>query len=79
MITPEDDDGVVGETEFVQRLQQAADLCVDVADTGVVAVDQLAGPLVIERFLQAVQLRSPYCDASDRLPAAELLVDAYAE
>ena len=40
VVAPQDDDGVTGLTGFVERVEQAADLRVDVRDAGVVGVDQ---------------------------------------
>ena len=42
MVAPEDDDGVVGEFQFVERGHDAADLHVGVTHTRVVTVDELA-------------------------------------
>ena len=48
MVTPKHDDGVVFEAQLLQSKQDLADLCIDVTDTGVIAVDELAGEVVVD-------------------------------
>ena len=40
VIAPEHDDRVVGETFFIESVKHFADLCIGVADAGIVAVAQ---------------------------------------
>ena len=42
VVAPEDDDGVLGEAELLQGVQDPADLRIDIADAGVVGVAGLA-------------------------------------
>ena len=43
VVAPENDDGVIGKTLMVERVEQSADLGVGIADAGVVAVSQRLG------------------------------------
>lgn len=50
VVSPEDDDGVLGEAGVIEGFHEAADLGVHEADGGAVAVDELAGFGVVEDF-----------------------------
>jgi|GEM_PF-3911004 len=50
VVTPDDDESVLGEVEAVTLVEDAADLGVGGAGGGVVAVDEMALELVADRF-----------------------------
>ena len=48
VISPEDDDGVLGKTVFFKALNQSSDLRVHVADAGAVAMNEFARFSIVE-------------------------------